>query len=320
LSSPDTIFAGSGREFPLARPGLVATRRRLGATLVRLFIRVCGLFVLATTLLILGFLGRSGIRGMTEVGLAPLLFETLWKPEQGLFGGLPLIVGTAVSAIGAVVIGALPAVLAALWVVEFAPRPFPMIYRRAMEIAAATPSVVFGWLALVYLVPALEPLAHRIYGADALVGGEGLAASALLLGIMIAPTVALLSIDALVRVPGEWRGASTALGASHWQTSFSVILPSAWRGLIVAVFYGFARAAGETMAVQMVIGGARKLPENLFRPTTTISAQIVMDMQNARPNTPESDVLFSMALLLLALSTSVVLGTRFITRGGGVGV
>jgi phosphate transport system permease protein len=293
-------------------------RRRLGEGLVRVFIRVCGFVVLATTLLMLGFLGRSGIRGISEVGLSPLLFDTLWKPEQNLFGGLPLIVGTLATAIGAIFTGAVPAVLAALWVTEFAPKSVQPIYRRVMEIAAATPSVVFGWLALIYLVPALEPVAHWIYGADALVGGEGLAASAILLGIMIAPTVTLLSVDALVRVPAEWRAASTALGASHWQTSISVILPSAWRGLIIAVFYGFARAAGETMAVQMVIGGARKLPENLFRPTTTVSAQIVMDMQNARPNTPENDVLFSMALLLLLLSVTVVLGTRFITRRGTV--
>jgi phosphate transport system permease protein len=264
----------------------------------------------------LGFLARSGIRGAAEVGLAPLLSGTLWKPEQGLFGGLPLIVGTLVSAIGAVLTGAVPAVLTALWITEFAPPRVQMLYRRVMEIAAATPSVVFGWLALIYLVPLLEPVAHTIYGVDAPVGGEGLATSAILLGLMVAPTVTLLSVDALARVPREWRGASTALGASHWQTSFSVVLPSAWRGVIIAVFYGFARAAGETMAVQMVIGGARRLPETLFSPTTTISAQIVMDMQNARPNTPENDVLFSMALLLLALSMSVVLGTRFITRRG----
>jgi phosphate transport system permease protein len=315
LSGTDS-FMTSADAMPMDRPLLSGTRPRFGEGFVRGFIRVCGFFVLATTILMLGFLARSGVRGITEVGLVPLLAHTLWKPEQDLYGGFPLIFGTLVSAVGAVLTGGIPAVLAALWIVEFAPRRLQPIYRRVMEIAAATPSVVYGWLALIYLVPALEPVGHWVYGADALVGGEGLAASGLLLGIMIAPTVTLLSIDALVRVPGEWRGASTALGASHWQTSFAVILPSAWRGLIIAVFYGFARAAGETMAVQMVIGGARKLPDNLFSPTTTVSAQIVMDMQNARPNTPQNDVLFSMALLLLTLSMSVVLGTRFMTRRG----
>jgi len=93
-----------------------------------------------------------------------------------------------------------------------------------------------------------------------------------------------------------------------------VSFPYAWRGLLVAVFFGFARAAGETMAVQMVIGGARKLPPDLFSPTTTISAQIVMDMQEARPGTPENDVLYWMALVLLVVSVLVVLVTRMLAR------
>jgi phosphate transport system permease protein len=131
---------------------------------------------------------------------------------------------------------------------------------------------------------------------------------------MIAPTVLLLSLDALSRVPRALREASAALGASPWQTAFNVSVPYGWRGVLVAVFFGFARAAGETMAVQMVIGGARKLPQNLFRPTTTISAQIVMDMQNARPGTLENNVLFSMALVLLVFSVGVVLVTRALAK------
>jgi phosphate transport system permease protein len=131
---------------------------------------------------------------------------------------------------------------------------------------------------------------------------------------MIAPTVLLLSVDALSRVPHDLREASAALGASPWQTAFQVVMPYAWRGLLVAVFFGFARAAGETMAVQMVIGGARLIPPNLFRPTTTISAQIVMDMQNSTPGTPANDALFSMAVILLVVSVAVVLVTRTLSR------
>jgi phosphate transport system permease protein len=127
----------------------------------------------------------------------------------------------------------------------------------------------------------------------------------------------LLSLDALSRVPRDLREASAALGASPWQTAFNVSVPYGWRGVLVAVFYGFARAAGETMAVQMVIGGARRLPANLFSPTTTISAQIVMDMQEARPGTVQNDVLFSMALVLLVVSVIVVLITRTLARRQG---
>jgi phosphate transport system permease protein len=294
----------------VVQPQLVAKRPRWGEAAARVFVAVAGAFVVITTLLLLAFLAETGVRGFAEVGIGQLLFHDIWKPEAGLYGGLPLVLGTLVSATGAVLVGAAPAVLSAVWLTEFAPKTWRDLYRRLFEIGAAVPSVVYGWLALVYLVPAVGGLAEKAYPEGASVGGEGLASAAMLLGIMIAPTVFLLSLDALSRVPNNLRDASAALGASPWQTAFRVVMPGAWRGLLVAVFFGFSRAAGETMAVQMVIGGARRIPENMFSPTTTISAQIVMDMQNARPNTPESDVLFAMSLVLLVISTGVVLAIR----------
>jgi phosphate transport system permease protein len=299
-------------------PVRLGAQRRLGEGVVRMLLMGCGVFVVVTTLAMLAFLARTGIRGMSEVGLWALLTGEIWKPEANLYGGLALIAGTFVSALGAVAIGAAPAVLASVWLTEFARSAARRPYRRVMEIASAIPSVVYGWLALLYLVPQMLILAHALRGADAPVTGEGLAASGVLLAVMIAPTVLLLSLDALSRVPQELREASAALGASPWQTAFRVSVPYAWRGILVAVFFGFARAAGETMAVQMVIGGARRLPRDfLFSPTTTISAQIVMDMQEARPGTPQNDVLFSMALVLLVVSVTVVMVTRNLSRRQG---
>jgi phosphate transport system permease protein len=277
----------------------------------------CAAFVVATTIAMLAFLAQTGIKGMAEVGLGQILTGTVWKPEADSFGGFALIAGTFATAVGAILIGAAPAVLSAVYLTEFASAAIGRTFRRVMEIASAVPSVVYGWLALVYLTPLTDALGHGIYGADAPVSGVGIAASAILLAIMIAPTVLLLSLDALSRVPRALREASAALGASPWQTAFNVSVPYGWRGVLVAVFYGFARAAGETMAVQMVIGGARRLPANLFSPTTTISAQIVMDMQEARPGTVQNDVLFSMALVLLVVSVIVVLITRTLARRQG---
>jgi phosphate transport system permease protein len=294
-----------------------ASRPRVGEAVVRALLVACAIFVVLTTLAMLAFLGNTGVRGAWSVGVWSLLTGEIWKPEAGSYGGLALIVGTFTSATGAIALGAVPAVLAAVWLTEFAPRSVRSGYRRVMEIASAIPSVVYGWLALVYLVPIMEGFAHSLRGSDAPVTGEGLAASAVLLAIMIAPTVLLLSLDALARVPQALRDASAAIGASPWQTAFQVSVPYAWRSLLVAVFFGFARAAGETMAVQMVIGGARRLPTDfLFSPTTTISAQIVMDMQEARPGSRESDVLYSMALVLLLVSIAVVLVTRALSRQG----
>lgn len=293
--------------------GAASSRRRIDAV-VRMLLVSCAAFVLVTTGAMLFFLGNAGLKGVRSVGLAPLLSGALWKPEADVYGGLPLIFGTFVSAGGAIVIGAVPAVLAAVWATEFAPRSARPMYRRIMEVAAAVPSVVYGWLALVYLIPQMEKLAHLLLGERA-TGGEGLATAAVLLGVMIAPTVLLLSLDALARVPSALRDASAALGASPWQTAMRVVVPHGWRGIIIAVFFGFARAAGETMAVQMVIGGARQLPATAFSPTTTISTQIVMDMQNAQPGSTGSNVLFAMSLVLLVVAVSVVLCTRWLSRG-----
>jgi phosphate transport system permease protein len=292
-------------------------KSRTGDAVIRVALVGCAVFVVATTAAMLAFLAQTGVRGMAEVGLGQLLTGTVWKPEADSFGGLALIAGTFATAGGAIVLGAAPAVLAAVWLTEFSPASVAGPYRRIMEIASAVPSVVYGWLALVYLTPITEAFGQWIYGADAQVSGVGIAASAILLAIMIAPTVLLLSLDALSRVPRALRDASAALGASPWQTAFSVSVPYGWRGVLVAIFYGFARAAGETMAVQMVIGGARRLPANLFSPTTTISAQIVMDMQEARPGSVQNNVLFSMALILLVVSVVVVLITRTLARRQG---
>ncbi|MFO0612404.1 MAG: phosphate ABC transporter permease subunit PstC [Polyangiaceae bacterium] len=299
---------GSTRPGP---PGRDASRfRDLREGIVRTVLATLGGLVVLATAAVLAFIARVGVRGVAEIGVVKLVAGALWKPEAGIYGGLPLIVGTLTSAFGAVVLGALPAVVVALWVSELGPKRARAIVRRTMEIASAIPSVVFGWLALVYLVPAMEKLARGIHGADAPVTGEGLFSASVLLGVMIAPTVVLLSLDALDRVPRRLREASLALGASPLDTAIRVSAPSAWRGILVAIFFGFARAAGETMAVQMVIGGARKLPDGPFAPTTTISTQIVMDMQNAQPDTLASDALFSMALVLLVISIAVVVATR----------
>jgi len=311
-----SVLTAEASTFVPAERLRASARPRWGEFVIRGFIGACGLFVVVATVAVITFIARAGVRGIQDVGLAQLLSGEIWKPEAGTFGGYPLIFGTGISAVGAALVGALPALLAAVWVSELAPKSARPIYRRTMEIAAAVPSVVYGWLALVHLVPQAEWVARALYGEEAQVTGEGLASSAVLLGIMIAPTVFLLSLDALSRVPGTLREASAALGASSWQTAFRVTIPGAGRSLFTAVFFGFARAAGETMAVQMVIGGARRVPHNLFEPATTVSTQIVMDMQNATPNTTASNVLFSMSLVLLVLSAGVVLISRLIGTWG----
>jgi phosphate transport system permease protein len=283
----------------------------------RIAITACAGFAVVATLMIFAYLARTGAAGIAQAGAKDLVSGTAWKPEAGNYGGLPLIFGTVATALGAVVLGGFTSILAALWAVEFAPKWFRALYRRIMTVGVAVPSVIYGWLALVHLVPWLRAVAMRFYGTDAQVGGEGIASASILLAIMIAPTIVILSFDAMAAVPQAMRDASYALGVSRIKTGLYVVLPHVWRRLLLALFFGFGRAAGETMAVQMVIGGARRLPENLFRPTTTISTQVVMDMQNAQPGTTESNVLYSMSLVLLLLSVLGVVATHLLTRKKG---
>jgi phosphate transport system permease protein len=290
-------------------------RRSFGEPLARLVFTFAALLVLLSTLMVLGFLAQRGLIGLWAIGPAELLLGADWRPELGRFGGRPLLFGTAVSAALALLLGGAPAVLAAIYSVELAPAPARRAMERLMALAAAVPSVVYGWLALVHLVPAAAQVGGALYG-DGAPGGEGLAVSGVLLGLMIGPTVFLLSASAFAKVPKDLREASLALGASPLHGALYVVFPAAWRGVVGALLLGFARAAGETMAVQMVIGGARQLPLHLFTPTTTIATQLVADMQNARPGTLASDALYAMALVLLVFSALLVVFTRRLLLGG----
>jgi phosphate transport system permease protein len=305
------------------------TRRRIDRAITfALAGSACTVLAIAGT--ILAFISRAGIQGFMQSGVFGMLFGRHWSPDATTprFGFFPYIATTVASAIFAVVLGAAPAVLAAVYLSEFASARIRSAFRRVMEVAAALPSVVFGFIALTYLVPLF---ANPRTGCQ----GLGLAPATVLLAVMIAPTVSLLSLDVLARTAPELRDASAALGASRWQTTWRAVFPTAWRGILVAVFFGFARAAGETMAVQMVAGnglfapfralrptGARVLADACpsflgfepFRPTSTLATRIVTDMPNTQPGTPWNNALFSMSLVLLFLSTAVVITTRWLGR------
>jgi phosphate transport system permease protein len=314
-----------------ARPVPRARRRRVDAA-VRALLALAAVAVLGVALTILAFIARAGLAGFAGSGFVATVFGSRWAPDAASpsYGFLGFLATTVLTTAGGLLLGALPAVLAAIYLSEFTRGRARAAFRRVMEVAAALPSVVYGYAAVTYLV---SRFANPRAGCE----GLGTGPAAVLLGVMIAPTVALLSLDALARTPAGLREASAALGVSRWQTTFRAVVPTAWRGLLVAVFFGFAHAAGETMAVQMVVGNgqyaplallrpatARLAPDacaalgplELFRPTSTIATRIVMDMPNTQPGTPWNNALFSMSLVLLCISTTVVLITRRLARRG----
>jgi phosphate transport system permease protein len=179
--------------------------------------------------------------------------------------------------------------------------------KPTIEILVGIPSVVYGWLGLTLLAPLIRHFTHSLTGFGLLTAG-------IVLSIMILPTVISLSEDALRAVHVSMKEGSMALGATRWQTIWSVLLPAARSGLTVAVILGIARAIGEALAVQMVIGNAAVIPKGLLAPTATLTTEIVTDMASAQEGTVLYHSLFSMAFLLLLIAMVLILAVRFALR------
>jgi phosphate transport system permease protein len=273
-----------------------------------------GLVVLLVGLL-LAFVVRNGtdIFTVTGASIGDVLAPT-WSPTAtpAIFGILPFVLGTLGVMVVAAVIAAPLSIGLALFMAEVAPPWARAITRPAMEVFVGIPSVVYGFLGLTVLVPFL---AHNFRWLGFTVGFSWFAGS-LVLALMILPTIASIAYDALLVVPAELRSASLALGTTRWQTIRHILLPAARGGLLTAMILGMMRAAGEALAVQMVIGNRPIIPTSLTAPMTTLTSQITLDMGNTVTGEPWNQVLWTMGLVLLIMSfTFVVLARRLGRRG-----
>jgi phosphate transport system permease protein len=198
----------------------------------------------------------------------------------------------------------------ALFMAEIAPRWARSITQPAMEVFVGIPSVVYGWLGITVLVPFLR---ENFSGIGFTLGFSWFAGS-LVLALMILPTITSLSYDAFRALPGDMRTASLALGTTRWQTIRHVLLPAATTGIVTAIVLGMMRAAGEALAVQMVIGNRPVIPTGLTQPLTTLTSQITLDMGNTVGGEPWNDALWTMGLVLLVISFGFVGFVRFLAR------
>jgi phosphate transport system permease protein len=264
-------------------------------------------FVLAIAL-ILGFLAVNGTKLFFEDHVSPIafLFGTDWDGFGGKFGAAPFIVGSLVATGFAILVGGPLGVAIGLFFSELAPKRVAATFKPAIEVLVGIPSIVYGWIGLTLLVP----LISRTFHAE----GDGLLAAGIVLSIMILPTVISLSEDALKVVPNALREGSAALGATRWETMSRVLIPAASSGLAVAVILGIARAIGETLAVQLVLGNAAVLPHSLLAPASALTSEIVMDMGDAPDGSPFRHALFSMALLLLLVAMGLIVLIRLALR------
>ncbi len=266
--------------------------------------------------LLLAYVVWNGIQLFTASGVpfAQILSPT-WDPDPNAgtaptYGLLPFILGTLGVMFVAAIISTPLSVGLALFMGEVAPRWARSITQPAMEVFVGIPSVVYGWLGLTILVPFLR---ENFAWAGFTLGFSWLAGS-LVLSLMILPTITAIAYDALIAVPADMKTASFALGTTRWQMIRHVLIPTAVGGIATAVVLGMMRAAGEALAVQMVIGNRPVVPTALTKPMTTLTSQITLDMGNTVQGEAWNQALWTMGLLLLVIALSFVIIVRRMGR------
>lgn len=274
--------------------------------------------VVVLVAVLLGFIAWNGVQVFIRSGV-PLdnVFGTSWLPTDTppKFGIMPFIAGTAGVTIVAALLATPLSVGLAIFMAEIAPNWARAIAQPAMEVFVGIPSVVWGWLGITILVPWLR----QNLGSLGFVTGFSWFAGAVVVGLMILPTITSISYDVIASIPRELRTASLALGSTRWQTIRHVILPAGLSGIMTAVILGMMRAAGEALAVQMVIGNRPVMPTSLAAPLTTLTSQITLDMGNTVPGEPWNEALWTMGLVLLVISFGFVLLVRRMARGRSLG-
>jgi len=251
-----------------------------------------------------------------KVNLFDFLFGTNWNPSQvgpdgqPMVGALPMIVGSFVVTFLSAIIATPFAIGAAVFMVEISPKQGQKILQPVIELLVGIPSVVYGFIGLSVIVP----FVRSIFGGT----GFGILAGTFVLFIMILPTVTTMTVDALKAVPRYYREASLALGATRWQTIYKVVLRAAVPGILTAVVFGMARAFGEALAIQMVIGNAALIPTSLVTPASTLTSILTMGIGNTIMGTVENNVLWSLALILLLMSLLFNIIIRIIGKKGAL--
>jgi phosphate transport system permease protein len=270
------------------------------------------LFAVIVVAFILLFLLRDGYLIFSQVGIFDFLFGTAWTPTafEPSYGIFPLIAGTILVTIGAMVFAVPLSLGCALYIAELASPRVKKVLKPAVELLAGIPSVVYGFFGLIVLT-------NFIRVTFGLPTGETWLAASVLLGIMALPTIISVSEDAISSVPREFKEGSLAIGATRWQTMSRVIVPASLSGIAAAVILGIGRAIGETMAVLMVAGNAAIIPDpiwNILSPLRTLTGTLGIEMGEVSVGSEHYNALFGIAVVLLILTLGVNLSAVAILR------
>ena len=263
----------------------------------------CAFFMTVIIFSIILFIGNQGLMTFKDVGVIEFFFSSKWDPWAGEYGAASFIVGSITVTLLAIIIGGPLGLASAIFMAKIAPKWVRELMRPATDLYVAIPSVVYGYIGLTLFIPFFRD----IFGVTT---GFGVFVAGVILAIMILPTVISISEDAIRAVPTPLEEASLALGATRWQTIWKVLLPAALPGVLTSIILAMARAIGETMAVQMVIGNTPLLLKGLFTPTSALTSNIVVEMGNTPFGSAWGNSLFLMALVLLIISLGLILGIK----------
>ena len=279
---------------------------------------LCIALIVVVVLSIFYFVASKGLATffVNKVNVFDFLFGSKWNPSvvgsdgKALVGALPMILGSFIVTLLSAILATPFAIGAAVFMVEISPKQGQKILQPVIELLVGIPSVVYGFIGLSVIVPAIR----SVFGGT----GFGILAGTFVLFVMILPTVTTMTVDALNSVPRYYREASLALGATRWQTTYKVVLRAAVQGILTAVVFGMARAFGEALAIQMVIGNAALIPTSLTTPASTLTSILTMGIGNTIMGTLENNVLWSLALILLLMSLLFNIIIRLIGRKGAM--
>ncbi len=269
--------------------------------IIRVILVLCALSSLLFLFVIFIFILSEGLPLFYKVGVRNIVLGMKWAPTKASFGIFPMIISSFMVTFGALIVGAPLALACATYLSEYAGKKTKIVLKPALELLAGIPSVVYGFLGVVYVVPIIR---EYLGGA-----GFSILSTSLVLGIMILPTITSISFDSLMTVPRAYREGSLAMGATKWQTIHRVVLPAARSGILASFILGMGRAIGETMAVIMVAGNALKIPTSLLDPLRTLTSNIALELAYAAGD--HRSALFSTGVVLLVIIMTLNLIANF---------
>ena len=274
--------------------------RRIKEYLIEKLILACGLASILFVVLIFLFLLKEGLAVFQTVKPLDFLFGKTWLPisDPPQLGILPLILGSLLVTAGAVAISVPLGVACAVYIAEIAPPWAKEVLKGGVELLAAIPSVVLGFVGMITIVPWVKSVFHVPTGLTALAGS-------VMLAFMAMPTIVSIAEDALYAVPKSYKEGALALGATPWQTIYRIILPAASSGILAAVMLGIGRVIGETMAVMMITGNAPVIPHTLLQPVRSLTATIAAEMGEAVAGGEQYYALFAIGIVLFIISLAI---------------